>query len=135
MSKDTKRLGLTYWANPNRIILKISKKYSYKLLELNLSAGLFDSLLKVLSLVLRQAFLNGSRSALNESLSVLQTETASLLNSLHDLQLGCANIGENHVERGLLLSSGGCTTSSGTSSNCNSCSGGLNAILVLQDLC
>ena len=113
----------------------ISKKYSYKLLELNLSAGSFDGLLKVLSLVLGQAFLDGGGSALNECLGILQTETSSLLHSLHNLELGSANVGQNHVERGLLLSSSGCATSCGTCSNSNSCGGGLDAILVLQDLC
>ncbi len=45
--EDTKRLGLAYLTNPNHILVEISF-----LLELYLSAGLFDSLLQVLSLVL-----------------------------------------------------------------------------------
>ena len=106
-----------------------------ELLQLNDGTSLFDSLLQVLSLVLRQAFLQSRRSTINQVLSFLQTQTASLLNGLNDLQLSSTSLLQNNVERRLLLSSSGSTTSCGTSSNSNSCSGGLNSILVLQDSC
>ena len=110
-------------------------KLCLNLFQLNNGTSLFDSLLQVLSLVLRQTFLNGSGSTINEVLSFLQTKTASFLNSLYNLQLSCADFLQNNVERRLLFSCLSSTTCSRTSSNCNSCSSGLNSILVLQDCC
>ena len=104
-----------------------------KLFQLNNGTSLFDSLLQVLSLVLRQTFLQGRRSTVYEILSFLQAKTASFLNSLNNLQLSTTDFLQNNVERRLLLSSGSLATGSGTSSNSNSCSGGLDSILVLQD--
>ena len=104
------------------------------LLELYLSASFLDSLLQVLSLFLRETFLNCSRSSVYEILSLFQTKTASLLNSLNYLELCSTYLSEDNIKRCLLLSCG-CTTSSRTSSNSNSCSCGLNTVLVLQDCC
>ena len=106
-----------------------------ELLQLNYGTSLFDSLLQVLSLVLRQTFLQSRRSTVYEILSFLQTQTASFLNGLYNLQLSSTSLLQHYVERRLLLSSGSFATCSGTSSNSNSCSGGLNSILVLQDSC
>ena len=104
------------------------------LLELYLSASFLDSLLQVLSLFLRETFLDLSRSSVYEVLSFLQAETTSFLNCLYNLELSATYLSENNVERSLLLCLS-CTTSSRTSSNSNSCSCGLNTVLVLQDCC
>ena len=106
-----------------------------ELLQLNNGTSLFDSLLQVLSLSLSQTFLQSRRSTVYQVLSFLQTQTASFLNGLYNLQLSSTGFLQNNVERSLLLSSSGLTASSGTSSSSNSCSGGLNSILVLQDSC
>ena len=58
-----------------------------ELLQLNYGTSLFDSLLQVLSLVLRETFLQSRRSTVYEILSFLQTQTASFLNGLYNLQL------------------------------------------------
>ncbi len=106
-----------------------------ELLQLNYGTSLFDSLLQVLSLVLRQTFLQSRRSTVYEILSFLQTQTASFLNGLYYLQLSSTSLLQNYVERRLLFSSLSGTASSGTSSNSNSGCSGLNSILVLQDCC
>ena len=106
-----------------------------RLLQLNNSTSLFDGLLQVLSLVLRQTFLQSRRSTVNEILSFLQTQTASLLNGLYNLQLSATNFLQNNVERRLLLSSSGLTACSGTSSNSNCSCSRLDSILILQDGC
>jgi len=103
------------------------------LLELYLCSSLFDSLLQVLSLFLGETLLDGSRCTVNEILSLFQTKTTSFLHGLNNLELSSTNLSEDYVERRLLLSSSGSAGSSRTSSNSNSCSGGLDTILVLQD--
>ncbi len=128
--KDTKRLRLSDWENLNPKYFLLSQ-----LFELNLSASLFDSLLQVLSLVLRQTFLQCRRSTVYEILSLFQTKTTSLFNGLNYLQFCTTNLSEYNIERCPLLSCGCSTTCSRTSSNSNSCSSGLNSILVLQDCC
>ena len=121
--KDTKRLRLFDWKNLNPIVIS-----STQLFELNLSTGFFDSLLKVLSLVLRKTFLQSRRSTVNQFLSLFQTKTTSLLNGLYNLQFSATNFSENYIERCLLLS--GCSsTCTRTSSNCNSSSSRRNSIL------
>ncbi len=61
------------------------------LFELNLGTSSLDSLLQVLSLVLRQTFLDGSGSTIYEILSLFQTKTASLFHSLYNLELSSTN--------------------------------------------
>ena len=104
------------------------------LLELYLSTRLLDSLLQVLSLFLRETFLDLSRSAVYEILSFLQAKTASFLNCLYNLELCSTYLSEDNVKRRLLLSCSS-TTSCRTSSYSYSCSSRLDTILVLQDCC
>ena len=54
------------------------------------------------------------------------------LNGFNYLQISLACVGENHVERGLLSSSGSATFS-GSSGNSNSSSSGLNSVFVFQN--
>ena len=58
-----------------------------RLFQLNLSTSSLDSLLQVLSFLLRQAFLHSSGGTVNQILSFLQAKTASFLHSLNNLQL------------------------------------------------
>ena len=104
------------------------------LLELYLSTSFLDSLLQVLSLFLRETFLDLSRSSVYEVLSFLQAETTSFLNCLYNLELSATYLSEDNIERCLLLS---CisTTCCRTSSYSYSCSSRLNTILVLEDCC
>ncbi len=104
------------------------------LLEFNFCAGLFDSLLQVLSLFLRKTFLDSSRSAVYEIFSFFQTKTTSLFNCLYNLKFSTTYLSEDYVERRLLLSCCS-TTGCGTSSYSYSCSSRLDTILVLQDCC
>ncbi len=99
-----------------------------------LSTGVLEGLLQCFSFFLANAFLQFAGSAVNEVLSFLQAKTAGFLHSLNNLQFSSTSALEHYVERRLLLSgsSGGCSR---TGSNCNSCSGGFNTILVLQDRC
>ena len=146
LTKDTKRLGSTDWGDPNLILLKRSVVKTslrhlpdtlfvkFLLLEFYLGASFLNSLLDVLSFFLGQTFLDGSGSTVNEILSLFQTETASFLNSLNDLELGSTNFSEDNVERSLLLSSGSSATSSGSSYS-HSCSSGFDTIFFLQNSC
>ena len=68
------------------------------LLELDNGTSILKSLLESLSLCLGELLLNGAGSAINELLSLLQTKTASLLNSLNDLELRCTCALENYIK-------------------------------------
>ena len=106
------------------------------LLEFYLSAYLFESFLESLSGSFVYAFLNVSRSSVNDVLSLFQAETGLLFNGFHNLELVSTSALEHYVERGLLLCSlSSCTSSSGTCSNSNSCSSRLNTVLLFQDGC
>ena len=66
-----------------------------KLLNLNLSASLFQLLLDVVSLSLGDLLLDSLGSAINDSLSLLQAQTGDLLNDLDDLHLGSASLSQD----------------------------------------
>ena len=91
-----------------------------KLLNLNLSASLFQLLLDVVSLSLGDLLLDSLGSAINDSLSLLQAQTGDLLNDLDDLHLGSASLSQDDVELGLLFLSGSSSASSSGSSSSNS---------------
>ena len=101
------------------------------LFNLDGCADFLELLLDGLCLILRDGFLDGSGSAVNQSLGFLQTETGDLADNLDDLDLLCAGGSENDVK----LSLGG--NRSGTaicgSGNSNSGSGG-NAEFFLDSL-
>ena len=103
------------------------------LLELYLSTSFLDSLLQVLSLVLRETFLDLSRNSVYEILSFLQAKTASFLNCLYYLELCSTYLSEDNIERCLLLSS--LTCSSRTSGYSYSSCSRLDAVLFLEDCC
>ena len=103
------------------------------LFQFNLSAQALELCLESIGLVLGCTLLEGSGSLVNHVLSVLQTKAKEFLNLLDHLELlGTCGL-EDNVKRSLLLGLGGCT-SSGTSGNSNSCSGGLDAIFIFQNL-
>lgn len=68
------------------------------LLHLNLSTGLFKSLLQCFSLFLGNAFLQRAGSAVNEILGFLQAQAASLFHGLYNLQFGSTCALEHYVE-------------------------------------
>ena len=103
------------------------------LLELYLSAYLFEGFLESLSGSFVNAFLNGRRSSVYDVLSLFQTKTGLLLNGLNNLELVSTCALENYVERSLLLCSSSFGASSRSSSNSNSCSSGLNSVLLFED--
>ncbi len=102
------------------------------LFQFNFSAGFFELSLEAFSVSLGETFLDYAGSAVNEFLSFLEAETGELLHELNDLELFIAGSLEDYVERGLLFS--GCTGSCGACCNCNSSSGGFNAIFLFEDL-
>ena len=79
-----------------------------KLLNFNSCACCLESCLNCLSVILGYAFLNSLGSALNEVLSVLKSETGDLTNCLDNVELLSAEVLEDYVELGLLLSCGSC---------------------------
>ena len=84
-----------------------------RLLDLDLRASLFELLLEVLGILLGHALLQSLRSGLDESLGLGQTQASDLADSLDDLDLGSSvETGEDDVELGLLLGSGGSTAGS-----------------------
>ena len=94
------------------------------LFQLNGSANLSQLSLQSLSVSGGHCFLNGSGSAVNDSLSFLQTQAGSLTNGLDYLNLVGANIGQHNIKLGLLVSSSGATLSG---SSCNGDCGSSNA--------
>ena len=96
---------------------RASCRVAAELLELYLSACAFELLLHSLSVFLRSLLLNSLGSAVNESLSFLQTKTCDLTNSLDNSDLVAACALQDYVKLGLLSSSG--SVSSGAC-NCNS---------------
>ena len=68
--------------------------------------------------------------SLNGSLGLGQAQTGDLTDSLNDLDLLGADLGQHHVELGLLFSSGSGSTAGGGSSH----SGGGDAELLLQSV-
>ena len=103
------------------------------LFQLDLGAKTLELGLQSVGLVLGSTFLDGRGSTVNHVLSILQAKAQELFHLLDHLELLCTSGLEDNIERSLLLGLGGCT-SGGTSSNSNSCSGGLDAIYVLQNL-
>ena len=105
------------------------------LLNLNLCTSLFEGFLQCISLVLGDAFLNGLGSTVNELFGLFKTKGCEILDSLHNGELlgHVRNTLQDDVERGLLLGSGG-TTSGGTSGDCDSGSGGLDTVFLLQEV-
>ena len=99
-----------------------------KLLNLDLSACLFELSLESLSVVLADSLFDSLGSAVNQSLSFLQTETGSLTNSLDDSDLVAAGRLQDNIELSLLFLSSACI--SNRTCNCNSSSSG-NAELIL----
>ena len=100
------------------------------LLQFNFSTSILEGLLQSLGISLRHTFLQDAGSAVNHFLCFLQTETASFLDSLNDLQLGSTCTLEDNVEVSLFLGSSACTFT--TSSYNNSSSSGLDAISFLK---
>ena len=103
------------------------------LLELYLSAYLFEGFLESLSGSFVNAFLNGSRSSVYDVFSLFQTKTGLLLNGLNNLELVSTCALENYVERSLLLCSSSFAASSRSSSYSNCSSSGLNSVLLFED--
>src|SRR5699024_3686033 len=88
------------------------------LLQLDLAAGLFDLLLQLLGLVLGHALLQGLGSALDSGLGLSQALAGDLADDLDDLDLGSGvKASQDHVEVGLLLSSGSSSAASSGSSH------------------
>ena len=87
------------------------------LFQLNGSANLSQLSLQSLSVSGGHCFLNGSGSAVNDSLSFLQTQAGSLTNGLDHLNLVGANIGQHNIKLGLLLFSRSSSTGTATYSD------------------
>ena len=90
-----------------------------KLLNLNFCASGFKLSLKVVGFVLRNAFLEGLRSAFNKILSFLKAKACELANDLDNIEFGCAKALEDDVEFSLFLSSGSSGCAAGNASNSN----------------
>ena len=85
------------------------------LLNLDGSSSLLELSLDFVSLSLRDALLDGLRSSLNELLSLLESETEKLLDSLDNAHLSVTEGSENDIKLGL-LSSGGSSAGGGSGS-------------------
>ena len=94
------------------VSLSLRKEVGTELLQSDLCADVFQLLLQLFSLVLGDAFLDCLGSSLDDSLSVSQAQAGDLADSLDDLNLLGAEVLQNDVELGLLLSSGSSAASS-----------------------
>ena len=103
------------------------------LLQFYLCTGVLESLLQSLGVSLGQTFLQSAGSTVNEILSLLQTQATSLLHCLNDSELVSTGSLQNNVEAVLLLSSLSSCTASGGTGYSNSCSSGLNSVLLFED--
>ncbi len=102
------------------------------LLNLNFSTCLLELSLNLLGLLLGDTLLNGLGSTVNECLCIAQRQAGDILNGLDNLELSLTGVLQDNVERRLLGCSSLACASSG-SSNSNSCSSGLNSVLLLED--
>ena len=103
------------------------------LLQFYLCAYLFESFLQSLCSSFVNAFLNVRRSCIYDVLSLFQTKTGLLFNGFYNLELVSTCALQNYVERGLLLYSLCCCTSSRSSCNSYSSSCRLNSVLLFED--
>src|SRR5215475_13533667 len=88
------------WQRPGNFFQSLCK---YFLLKLNLGADFFQSRLDLVSLVLRNTFLDRLGRALDQILGLLETETGERTHLLDDLDLLVADGGQHDCELGLLL--------------------------------
>ena len=115
------------------VILNPNTRLQVLLFQFNLGTQALDLGLEGFGLVLRGTFLEGCGGLVDKVLSVLQTQAEELFHLLDHLELLSTSGLEDNVKGGLLLGLSGCT-SSGTSGNSNSCSCGLDAIFIFQNL-
>jgi hypothetical protein len=94
-------------------------KIAVSLLNFDFGAGCFELSLKLFCFFLGDAFLEGSRSALNKLLSVSESETGdSAANFFNDRNLVAAVALEDDVEFGLFFSR---SSVSATTASCGDC--------------
>ena len=74
-----------------------------RLLNVDLSAGVFELLLEVSSFSLGNSFLDRLRSAFNEVLGFLQAEAGDAANFLDDVDLVGASVNQDNVEFSLFF--------------------------------
>src|SRR6478736_678648 len=85
------------------------------LLDFDLGASFFQLLLGGFGVSLGHSFLDGLRSAVDQVLGFLQTQTGQLAHGLDDADLVRAGFLQDDGELGLLFSSGSSATSGGSS--------------------
>lgn len=117
----------------HRLYTRYVLKNKQLLLNFNFSASLFELRFDLFSFFLRNTFLYGFRSTVDEVFRFLQTQTGNVLDSFYHLQFGLTSVYENHVER-RFLGSGGTAFGSGSGSNGNSSSSGLNSVFLFQNI-
>ena len=91
----------------------------FGLLDLDCSASLFKLSLELVSLSLRNAFLDSLRSSLNYFLSFLKAETENFLSNLDNCHLSITEGSKDYVEL-CLSSSTACSSSASSRSSSNS---------------
>ena len=84
--------------------IRLSTQGRASLLELDLGACFFQSLLGSFGLFLGSGFFDGARSAVNQCLGFFQAQTGQLANCLDDVNFLVASFGQNDVELGLFFS-------------------------------
>ena len=104
-----------------------------RLLNVDLSAGVFKLLLEVSSFSLGNSFLNMLRSAFNEVLSFLQAEAGDSADFLDDVDLVGASVNQDNVELGLFFFRSSSSSTAASSSNCYR-SSSRNAPLLFEQL-
>src|SRR5690554_6665799 len=102
-----------------------------RLLEVCSSASSFDSSFELVCFVLRDAFLNGSRCALNKVLGFFEAKTSCFTDRFDHWNLVVAESGEDDVKLGLFFSSGS-SIISGASHHHRSCSSCRHAPLLFK---
>lgn len=118
--------------NPYRGFLTYLPENQAILFKFDFSASLFELFFETFCVSFGNTFLDGRGSIVNEFFGFFQTKTGEFFDEFYNLELGSAGSLQDNVKTGFLFS--GFATSGGTGSNCNGCSGGFDAILVLEDL-
>ena len=122
-----------YRVYQNRLYTRYVLNYKQLLLNFNFSASFFELRFNLFCFFFGNAFFDSFRCAINQILSLFQTQTGNVFHYFHYLQFRLARALQDHVER-RFLSSSGATVGSRSSGNGNSSSSGLNSVFFLQNI-
>ena len=103
------------------------------LFKFNFSASVFELFFERLSIGFGQAFFDGVGSAIDQILSLFQTQTGQFFNGFDNCEFVSAGSFQYNIERCFFFGCGS-TAGCGSSNSNSSCGCGFNAIFLFEDL-